>query len=43
MRDNGRCSFTVTVPANCSAAVSLPDGSEREQAAGTQVYTIEEA
>ena len=34
--------FTVTVPANCTARVILPDGSEREQGAGTQTYLISE-
>lgn len=33
--------FTITVPANCGAHVILPDGSEREQGAGTYVYQIE--
>lgn len=33
--------FTITVPANCGAHVVLPDGSEREQGAGTCVYEIE--
>ena len=32
--------FTVTVPANCAAHVLLPDGSGREQGAGTQTYQI---
>lgn len=32
--------FTVTVPANCAAHVVLPDGSGREQGAGTQTYQI---
>lgn len=32
--------FTVTIPANCSAHVVLPDGSEREQCAGSQTYLI---
>ena len=35
--------FTVTVPANCSAAVRLPDGSERRQETGTEIYTVETA
>ena len=34
--------FTVTIPANCTAWVSLPDGSEQEQGAGTQIYLISE-
>lgn len=34
--------FTVTVPANCAAHVVLPDGSERDQGAGTQTYWISE-
>lgn len=32
--------FTVTVPANCTARVVLPDGSQLEQRAGTQTYQI---
>lgn len=32
--------FTVTVPANCTADVVLPDGSEREQGPGIQTYRI---
>ncbi|MBQ6597947.1 MAG: family 78 glycoside hydrolase catalytic domain [Lentisphaeria bacterium] len=39
-KKNGRTSFTVTVPANCTAAVSLPDGSEHVQEPGTRVYTV---
>ena len=34
--------FTVTVPANCTAQVILPNGSQREQSAGTQTYRISE-
>lgn len=34
--------FTVTIPAGCTARVVLPDGSEREQDAGTQTYSISE-
>lgn len=34
--------FTVTVPANCTALVLLPDGSEREQTAGVETYFISE-
>lgn len=34
--------FTVTIPANCAAHVVLPDGSEREQCAGSQTYLISE-
>lgn len=34
--------FTVTVPANCTAQVTLPDGSVQEQAAGTKTYCIAE-
>lgn len=30
--------FTVTVPANCSATVILPDGSLRQQTTGTATY-----
>ena len=33
--------FTVTVPANCEAAVHLPDGSRHIQTAGTMIYTTE--
>ena len=32
--------YTVTIPANCTASVRLPDGSERIQEAGTKTYTI---
>lgn len=32
--------FTITIPANCTARVALPDGSEQEQGAGTQTYLI---
>lgn len=39
---DGGMEFTVTVPANCAAHVDLPDGSEREQNAGTQTYFISE-
>ena len=35
-------SYTVTVPANCEAAVRLPDGSERLQTAGTCTYITED-
>lgn len=38
---SGGMEFTVTVPANCTALVCLPDGNEREQGAGTCVYQIE--
>lgn len=34
--------FTITVPANCTAQVLLPDGSEREQTAGVETYFISE-
>lgn len=34
--------FTVTVPANCTARVVLPDGSQREQGAGIRTYFISE-
>lgn len=33
--------YTVTIPANCTASIRLPDGSERIQSAGTVVYTTE--
>ena len=42
-KKEGRLVFTVTVPANCTAAVKLPDGSVQEQTAGTQEYIIENA
>jgi alpha-L-rhamnosidase len=32
--------FTVTIPANCTAQIRLPDGSQREQNSGQQVYII---
>ena len=37
---DGKSVFTVTVPANCTAQVILPDGSERTQQPGTSVYEI---
>lgn len=40
VRDGERCAFTVTVPANCTATVRLPDGTERTQECGTQTYTV---
>lgn len=33
--------FTVTVPCNCKARIMLPDGSQREQGPGAQIYRIE--
>ena len=39
-REDGKTVFTVTVPANCAALVRLPDGSEYEQSAGTQSYSV---
>ena len=42
-KKEGRLVFTVTVPANCTAAVKLPDGSVYTQTAGTQEYIIENA
>lgn len=41
-KTEGGTEFTVTVPANCTARVVLPDGSEREQGAGTRSYLIPE-
>lgn len=41
-KTEGGTEFTVTIPANCTARVALPDGSEREQSAGTQTYLISE-
>lgn len=34
--------FTVTIPANCTARVALPDGSEWEQGPGSQTYLVSE-
>lgn len=39
-RTDAGMEFTVTVPANCTARVALPDGSEREQGAGEKSYYI---
>lgn len=39
-KTDGGWMFTVTVPANCTAEVRLPDGSVREQGPGTAVYRI---
>ena len=41
-KTGSRYSFTVTIPANCEAAIRLPDGSERIQTTGTMIYTMEE-
>ena len=41
-KTDGGAEFTVTVPANCTALVRLPDGTEREQGAGTQTYLTSE-
>lgn len=41
-KTGGGTEFTITVPANCTAWVSLPDGSQREQGSGTQTYRISE-
>ena len=38
-KEGGQTVFTVTVPANCTALVKLPDGSERIQEPGTITYT----
>ena len=32
--------FTVTVPANCTAQVRLPDGTQHDVTAGTYSYTV---
>ena len=37
---DGKTVFTVTIPANCTAVVRLPDGSERNQNAGTMTYVL---
>ena len=39
-KKDGQTAFTVTVPANCTANVCLPDGSERVQEPGTRTYTV---
>ena len=39
-RGEGKTEFTVTVPANCTALVRLPDGSEREQGPGVRRYSL---
>ena len=40
-RKDGQTVFTVTVPANCTAAVILPDGSTQDQGSGTKTYTMQ--
>lgn len=32
--------FTITIPANCTARIRLPDGQEKQQTCGTMVYTM---
>jgi len=39
-KKDGHTVFTVTVPANCTATVRLPNGSEQVQEPGTKKYTI---
>ena len=39
-KEDGKTVFTVIVPANRTALVRLPDGSEHEQSAGTQSYIV---
>ena len=39
VREGGTTTFTITVPANCTATVHLPDGSSYEQVPGTKIYT----
>ena len=39
-KTDGGWAFTVTVPANCTAEVLLPDGSARKQGPGTADYLI---
>ena len=34
--------FIITLPANCTADVTLPDGSHWEQSAGTKTYLLSE-
>ena len=38
-KTDGKTVYTVTVPANCTAAVRLPGGEEHFQEAGTAMYT----
>ena len=37
-RENGALRYSVTVPANCTAALRLPDGREEELTAGEYVF-----
>lgn len=40
-KTDNKYEFTITVPANCEAVISLPDGSDYRQLAGTMIYTTE--
>ena len=40
-KKDGRCVFTVSVPANCKAQIVLPDGSRQIVYAGTHVLTLQ--
>ena len=40
-KTDNKYEFTITVPANCEAKISLPDGSEHKQPAGTTTYITE--
>ena len=39
-REGGKTLYSISVPANCTAEVLLPDGSRREQGLGTQEYRL---
>ncbi|MBR4394752.1 MAG: family 78 glycoside hydrolase catalytic domain [Oscillospiraceae bacterium] len=39
-REGGKTLYSISVPANCTAEVLLPDGSRREQGPGTQEYRL---
>lgn len=41
-RTEAGIAFAITLPANTAACIILPDGQERLQKAGTEVYTISE-
>lgn len=42
-RENGQTEFVVTIPANCTARLLLPNGVTSEQQAGTVRYAVEKA
>ena len=39
-KKDGVTAFTITIPANCTGEVLLPDGSRFEQGPGTQEYRL---